>query len=253
MRRVASVKGHAGAGVRGRRRRATWLATVALLAAGCAKPYDPFRVPRDELRGRVRTIALAPLRVDPDVVEDPSAHAWIEGLATARLVAGGFAIVEPREVERLWREAAADVGTVFDPVSGQLDKTRFELVEDAVYRELATRHRVDAVLYLHVYNVDLYLTGATVRFCGREDAAYWPGGLGLLDRPTLVRAACLGVSLYDMDERLLYTIKSGIEPLETYVRQTRAVRPVTERLQNGVRLQRAVDDALGRLADASAK
>lgn len=232
-----------------------WLAAslLALLATGCPRPYDPFRVPRDELRGRIHTIALAPLRVDPELVEPAPVRVQIEGLATSRLTTGGFKIVEAQEMERLWREAAADVGTVFDPITGVADKARFDLVEDAVYRELASRHRVDAVLYLSVYPVDLYLTGTKVRFCGREDAVYWPGGLGLLDDPTLVRAACLGATLYDMDERVLYTIQSGIEPYETYVRQTRAARPRAERLQDGARLQRAVDDAIGKLAGMTSK
>jgi hypothetical protein len=56
-----------------------------------------------------------------------------------------------------------------------------------------------------------------------------------------------------MDEKVLYTIQSGIEPIETYVRQTRAVRPKAERLQDGVRLQRAVADAVGPLAEIPAK
>jgi hypothetical protein len=155
-------------------------------------------------------------------------------------------------MERLWREVAADVGAVFDPVTGQSDKARFELVEDAVYRELATRHRVDAVLYLSIYNVDVFLAGVMVTFCGRDDTVYWPHAGPLPDDPTLVRAACLGASLYDIEEHLLYTIQSGIEPLETYVQQTRVVRPMAERM-DGIHLQRAVDAALGRLAGTSKK
>jgi hypothetical protein len=251
MRHVPGVKQRTALG----RSTGAWLAAaaLALLATGCPRPYDPFRIPRAELRGRIHTIALAPLRVDPDVAEPAPVRAQIEGLATSRLSTGGFKIVEASEMERLWREAAADVGNVFDPLSGVPDKTRFDLVEEAVYRDLASRHRVDAVLYLSVYPVELYLTGTKVRFCGRQDSVYWPGGLGMMDDPTLVRAACLGATLYDMEEHVLYTIQSGIEAYETYVRQTRAARPRSERLQDGIRLQRAVDDAIGGLAGTTSK
>jgi hypothetical protein len=265
MRTVAGVKSHAatvgGAPGAARCRRATLpgaragLAAVglALLVSGCAKPYNPFRISRDELRGRIHIIALAPIRVDPDLVDAVPARERIERMATERLSAGGFTVVETKEMERLWREAATDVGDVFDPITGKGDEKRFKLVEDAVYRELGARYRVNAVLYLSVYDVDLFLTGRSVRFCGREDAAYWPGGLGLLEQATLVRAACLGATLYDMEEHVLYTIQSGIEPIETYARQSRAARPRSSRLQDDVRLQRAIDDAVGPLAGTGTK
>jgi len=227
---------------------------VVILLAGCAKPYDPFRVPRDQVTGRIRTIALAPIRVDPDLVDGVPARERIERLATERLSAGGFAVVQTAQMDRLWRDAVADVGNVYDPITGKGDEKRFGLVRDAVFRELATRSRVDAVLYLSVYDVALYLTGRNVRFCGRDDAAYWPGGrLGILEQATLVRAACLGATLFDMNEHVLYSIQSGIEPVETYARQTRAARPRAERLQDVLRLQRAVDDAVGPLAGAARK
>ena len=223
---------------------------LALLVSGCVKPYDPFRIPREELRRRIHTIALAPIRVDPDVGDPAPTRARVEVMASRRLTAGGFTVIPAKEMERLWREAAADVGDVFDPITGQVDKRRFDLVEEAVFRELAGRYRADAVLHLSVYGVDLFRTGAKVQFCGREDAVYWPGGLGLgiMEETTLVRAACLGVTLYDMDEHVLYTIQAGIEPFETYAHQTRAVRPTADRLQDEFRLQGAVDDAVGRLA-----
>ena len=223
---------------------------LALLVSGCVKPYDPFRIPREELRRRIHTIALAPIRVDPDVGDPAPTRARVEVMASRRLTAGGFTVIPAKEMERLWREAAADVGDVFDPITGQVDKRRFDLVEEAVFRELAGRYRADAVLHLSVYGVDLFRTGAKVQFCGREDAVYWPGGLalGIMEETTLVRAACLGVTLSDMDEHVLYTIQAGIEPFETYAHQTRAVRPTADRLQDEFRLQGAVDDAVGRLA-----
>ena len=45
-------------------------------------------------------------------------------------------------------------------------------------------------------------------------------------------------------------IRYGIETIETYFRQTRAVRPLTERLRDHARLVQAVDETLGALAKA---
>ena len=226
---------------------------LAMLGAGCARPYDPFRVPREQVRDRIRTIALAPLRVHADLGEPDPARPAIEAAVTERLVAGGFTIVGSDEMGRLWREVARAVGDVFDPITGVAEPKRYKAVEEAVYRELGARHRVDAVLYLQLEVVDVHLPGTTVRYCGVEDPVYWTGGSLLFDPPLLARAACLVVTLYDRDRRQLYAIQSGIEPFETYARQTRAVRPPATRLQDVERIRRAVDQVVGPLAGAPSR
>jgi hypothetical protein len=67
-----------------------------------------------------------------------------------------------------------------------------------------------------------------------------------------VHAACLTVKLYDMEERQLYGIRSGLETIETFARQTRAARPRAERLQDPERLGQAVEATVGPLADRAA-
>jgi hypothetical protein len=227
------------------------LAATLVLLAACAKPYDPFRVSRDEVRGRVRTIALAPIRLDVEVTDAQRTRDAIAELATARLVAAGFGVVAPTVMDGAWRQAVVDVGPVYDPISGTADKARLGLVEDAVYRELGATHHADAVLQLRVVVVDVHLAGKTMQFCGMEDTTYWPwtgGGGGITDHATLARGACLAAVLFDMERRPLYAIQSGIESFETYARQSHAARPRASRLQNAERLARAVDGAVGPLA-----
>jgi hypothetical protein len=238
--------------MRAGRSRGLWaFGGLAAAILACAKPYDPFRIPAAELRERVRTIALVPLRVSLDVADPALAREKIEPLVAARLAAGGFRVVGAQETERLWREAAAEVGDVFDPLSGEVDQELFDAVEDSVYHELRAEHGVDAVLWMRISAVELYLTGAKTTFCGTTDAVYWPGEtLGTFEGTTLVLAACLNTTLYDMEERELYSIRSGLETIETFARQTRAERPMGERLQDPARLKQAVDETLGPLADA---
>jgi hypothetical protein len=229
------------------------LAGALALLAACAKPYDPFRVPRDEVRGRVRTIALAPVRIDVEVADAQQTRDAIAELVTARLVAAGFQVVAATVMDAAWRQAVVDVGPIFDPITGTADKARFDLVEDAVYRELGATQHADAVLQLRVVVVDVPLAGKTMQFCGTEDVTYWPWtGGGITERATLARAACLAAILYDMEKRSLYAIQHGIEPLETYARQTHAARPRASRLQDAARLTRAVDGAVGPLAKTRA-
>ena len=50
-------------------------------------------------------------------------------------------------------------------------------------------------------------------------------------------------------ERELYGIRAGLETIETFAAQTRAVRPLEQRLRSPVRLRQAVEAAVGPLAD----
>jgi hypothetical protein len=197
-------------------------------------------------------IALAPVQALATVADREDARTKIEPLVTARLVAGGFEVVPSTEMEQRWRAAAADVGNVFDPVTGEIDQERHDAVEAAVYHELRTEREVDAVLWIGISTVELYQVGPTASFCGVEESTYWPGGVGVVSRlrpASLVLASCLSAQLYDMEERELYNIRSGLETVETFAWQTHAVRPLEERLRNASRIQQAVDATVGPLAD----
>jgi hypothetical protein len=245
----------AATGVHGARHRRAALGLAVLLAASaCATPYDPFRVPAPELRGRVRTIALAPIRVNADLVDPVTARERLEPLVAAKLAAAGFRIVASEELERLWRSAADDVGGVFDPVTGEADDERYQAVESAVHHELRAQHGVDAVLRMWIDTVELFLALSSVTFCGTTGDAYWPGGtLGTFETATLVRAACFHTVLVDLEERELYGIRAGLETIETYARQTRAERPLSARLADPAGLRDAVDATLGPLAGDAAE
>jgi len=233
---------------------------IVISSAACTTttPYDPFRIPDSELRERVQTIALAPLRVSPWLAEPAFARAQIETLAAARLVAGDFKVVPSAEMERLWRSIAADVGNLFDPESGEVDDEHWEAVEAAVYRDLQSEHGVDAILYLRIGSVDLHIPPPNPLYCGIQDSIYWPNrNLGFSEytkakrSPTLARALCLNVSLYDMEERMIYGMRSGLELIETFASQTKAKRPLEERLRDPERLERAIEAAIGPLAGAA--
>jgi hypothetical protein len=226
------------------------LAGLAMLVSACAKPYNPFKIPDAELRSRIRTIAIAPFRAQATVVNREYARAEIEPLVAERLRAGGFEVVPSAEMERLWQRAADEVGGLFDPVTGEVTHERFDAVQATVYRDLHTAHHADAILYISISAVDVYLTGSTVNYCGKEgDEVFWSGDrIGLTDRATVVYALCLNTDLRDMEQRSLYDIRYGIETIETYFMQTRAVRPLDERLRNRARLVQAVEATLGPLA-----
>lgn len=223
-------------------------ASLALLAA-CAKPYDPYRVPRKELHSRVHTIALTPLRIGPELLDPDATRREVEALVGEVLERGGFTVVPAEAFEGRWRAIAEAMGGIVDPISGKLDEPRFELIEQHVYRELLDRHGIDALLYLSLVPVAIDLPGAEFEFCGRRAQLYWPGSLARGKTATRAVASCLGAALYDTDEKLLYVMASGLEPIETYHDQRRAARPVEERLRDSELLPRAVREILRLLVE----
>jgi hypothetical protein len=237
-----------------RRRAVPWVTSLlaAVVVSACARTaYDPFKTPAAELRSRVRTIALAPLVASAAFVDNPAARARLEPIVSEQLRTGGFAIVPSEEMEALWRRAAEDLGGIYDPITGEAKKETFEAVKSTVFRELAGQRSVDAVLYLVISPVPLSLPGPNVTYCGTEtaDPLYWPtSGEPLRESATLALVLCLSAVLYDIEGRELYGIRHGLETVETYAVQTRAVRPLAERLQNEVRLLEAVKATVGPLA-----
>ncbi len=227
---------------------------VASMLSACVRPpppYDPFKTPAGTVRERVQTIALAPLIVGARIADRETARAEIEPAVTGRLQAGGFIVLPSDEMEKYWRRAAADVGPVYDPITGVVDQTRFDTVQAAVFRELGKDHQVDAVLYVYISAVTVDLPAVTMSYCGTTASIYWPADAPPLTEPTTVAVVlCFNTVLYDLEGRELYSIRQGLEPIETYAAQTRAVRPLAERLREHVLITKAVEETVGPLADA---
>lgn len=225
---------------------------MAVVVSGCATPYDPFKVPVAQVRETVDTVAIRPLHVGSGVDADVE---WlrerIEPRAASILRDAGYSVVPPEEWERRWLEAATQVGEIWDPDTGVVDEERFDVVRSVVLHDLAADAGVDAVVQLRIYVVELENPITRPVFCGHQDWVYWPGsGLSLLSRVTLAYAACLDVRIDSMDSRKLYSIRSGLEVLDTYARQTHARRPTEERLRDSERLDEALSTILEGFAEA---
>ena len=228
---------------------------------GCASlPERPSSL---ELRltGAVDTVAIASVGAAADALSDAEAQAKFGGRAIERLEAAGIRVVRAEPFDRLWQRYADDVEGVYDVSTGAVDPVRFEIVRDAVYRELVEAEDVDAVLVLRVVIVDTPgvdrrpgKTGLAPRVCGRKVEIYWPGGFSgqYGEPPSLVRSACLSAELFGSGGNTIFSRLSLLESIETYDRQSRAVRPGSERLTNGRVLDAAVASVLRPLIEANA-
>jgi hypothetical protein len=188
----------------------------------------------------------------------PHACESFEPDVTDRLEKAGFKVVPSEIWTADWKRTAAEAGGLYDPTTGEADQGRVRLVHAQVRRELAREYLVDAVLNLTVEIVDLNLTTGTPIFCGTRDRVFFPMARRqsrVLDHRGVLaaRAACLSVSLRDIQDRELYAARFGIEAWQTYARQTRATRPRALRLRNIERIQEAIRETVGPLAKNAAR
>jgi hypothetical protein len=155
----------------------------ALVSGGCVTtpPYDPFKVPREEIYSKIKTIALAPVGI-PGNIQDPDAvKAKFEALIEAKLREAGFTIVPSRETAGIWDRMNKQLGGMFDPVTGKRDETKFKSVREHFLREVETKFKADAVLHPNIRTVMARFAGGQANWDGvSESLSPTEGFMGML-------------------------------------------------------------------------
>ena len=219
----------------------------ALAGLGCATP-DPFKIPAEQLRAKVDTVALLPLRISPDLVEEERVRSLIEPRAIAMLREGGFAVVPPEEWDQRWQGIAHEAGEIWNPRTGERNDERYGAVRSELLQKLAAERGVDAIVYLSLFRQPVEGSARSPLLCDVARDVYWPDDLGITTRVTLAHGACLQVEVYDLQMQELYQIWRGLEFVDTYALQTHASKPLDQRLRDAALLEEALTITLGPLA-----
>lgn len=229
------------------RRIAVAASCSALAGLACATP-DPFKIPAEQLRAQVDTVALLPLRISSDLAEEERLRPLIEPRALAMLRDGGFTVVPPDAWDQGWQSLAHESGEIWNPVTGERNDERFEAVQSELLRKLAAERGVDAIVHLNLFRQPVEGSGPSPLLCDVPRDVYWPDDLGITTRVTLAYGVCLQVEVYDMKMQELYRIWRGLEFVDTYALQTHASKPLDQRLSDPALLEEALTLTLGPLA-----
>jgi hypothetical protein len=184
---------------------------IILVVAGCAvvpPPPDPYRVPRGELKEKVKKVALVPVYFSWEVNDPGGAKARIEALVTGKLEHAGFSVLPSTIYDGLWRPMVVDMGGIYDRMTGRRDAAKAKLVREHTLRELRRRDGCDAVLYLSVVDV--------IAAMG-DGRATWDGVFEIFESRGFhgkVRALSLAVTLTDTDGVELYSQRGGLQTVE---------------------------------------
>jgi hypothetical protein len=219
------------------RKDAYWVVALCagsmFVGGACVTPYDPYKIPADELRKRVDTVAISPLDVDVELDDVARVRQLIEPRVVEMLRQGGFEVVPPEEWDPRWLAVAHEVGPIFDPVTGRRDDARYQAARSALYHDLALERGVDAIVYLDLHLERVDAEPPSTYLCATPLTIYWPGiALPPLVRSTIAYGACLQLTVIDLESRELYGIRHGIEFEEAYAKQTHARRPLDQRLRD---------------------
>ena len=195
-----------------------WLVTgVVLSACATATPHEPFKVERDEIFARVKTIAIMPVAVPGNLDREAEIARRYESLIAERLARLDFTVLPSSEYIAIWNPMVAKVGGFFDPVTGEIDRKEYRAVRNLAMREMVDRHGVDAFLRPRIEVVRANWANNEASWHGVTEAATGEEGF-LADffaagASGHMTALSLAVVIANANDDIYYTNYGGIQLL----------------------------------------
>lgn len=142
----------------------------------------------------------------------------IEQEMVKRLQEAGFKVVPPDELRVSRETAAAAVGNMFDPVTGEPDELKLEQYQQAIWKDYRSRHQVDGYVMSALVNRSATESQGSSEWDGATDSTTGLGALasfmsGSKRQMAVVPALSVGVWLTDTDMNMQYLAAGGLHLL----------------------------------------
>jgi hypothetical protein len=229
----------------------TYLA-LALTASGCAAttPYNPFKIPPEDIKAKVKVVALAPINFPTDIDDPEPVKAKFESLVTAKLQEGGFTVVSSAEYGAIWKQMTEQLGGFFDPMTGKRDEQKYKTVREHTLREVGSKTKADALLDFAVVGVKTNFAANRASWHGTTEYLVQGGALTAFligSSSGTVGALSLFVALSDINGVNMYTNAGGIQVLSKLSGRNFVTVPRHELFADEERNRQAVNIALNPL------
>ena len=235
-----------------RRRMSIATGIVVVVVAACAAtvpPYNPFKIPRTDIEGRIRTVVIVPfvtIQIDsPDAVTTS-----FEALIATKLRNAGYTVVPSAAYEAVWERAKQQIGGYFDPVTGRRDEAKFKAVRTHALREIADTEKVDATVGCIIRPVTAAFAAGTAYWHGVSEpiatGGFW-SRVGTGDSHGTAPALSLVIVMEGIDGQELFVNAGGIQLLQTVEYGKFVDVPKAQLLSDAARNATAVDIALAPL------
>ena len=218
-------------------------------------PASALRVPRQELLGRYRTLAIGPLAIHDAPRSDEIQQRYHELLA-AKLRQLGFAVAGDNEYADLWTAEAAAAKGYYDPFTGNLDRAKLQASRQRVFALLHDKYPIDAVILPSVAGREAPFSSGKAHWDGvSEPVTTKKHGLGaLLDRDSdylgYIDAISLELRIADGDDTTLFEDSGGIQVIEQVAGGRQIAVPQAELFADAAKNAQAVEAAFRELASA---
>ncbi|MBS0579169.1 MAG: hypothetical protein JSR36_07895 [Proteobacteria bacterium] len=202
-----------------------WLLALGGLIAASAlayygQPYYEFGTPRAQILSTVQTIGVMPLSVPDDLPDQEAVTARYEAEIVRRLQSAGFTVVAPAVMREIQQQIRTTLGGMYDPITGQPLKEKFDAFNEFSTNEYLAAHKVDAILRPLIRVRPARFAGNTAQWDGASDSSSGRSSMGnfmsALAGAQLsghVRALSFVVRLSDAGGKVLYTAAGGIQLL----------------------------------------
>lgn len=179
-----------------------------------------FQRPRTDVLGSIKVVGVMPVdgQLGTSTPGVDEALTRIEQGVVARLQEAGFKVVPPDELRASRETAAAAVGTLYDPITGEADKLKLEQYQQLIWKDYRSRHQVDGfVMSALVPSSATENQGSSV-WDGVTDSTTGQGALasflsGSKRQMAVVPALSLAVWLTDTDLNMQYLASGGLHLL----------------------------------------
>lgn len=237
------------------KRRLLWMPGLAimLIVAACATtpPYNPFKISKEDLYAKIKTIAILSVVVPGDLPNPPAIRAKFDPLIEAKLREAGFSVVPSRETEEVFERMTKQLGGIFDPVTGERDETKAKALRDHARKELSAKFKVDAVFFARIRPISAGFQGGSATWNGTSESIAMTGGFLDIMAANNKRGTTTALSLLVGIERIeggdAYLNMGGIQLLNKLSRGGFARVPGNQLFVDDKRNAEAVAIALGPL------
>ncbi|MBM3303376.1 MAG: hypothetical protein FJY85_25945, partial [Deltaproteobacteria bacterium] len=147
---------------------------VVMISMGCAprraaEPYNPFKIDAVQFHSRVKTIALAPIRLPEGMPEAEAIKSQFEASIEKELRQAGYHVIPSRTYKEVEERKAREAGGYYDIKTGAPDEEKYKSVQQQVRKELHITHQAEGFLYSAVRIVPVRFMGGTVFWHGTQE------------------------------------------------------------------------------------
>lgn len=222
---------------------------LAFVLGGCATipTYNPFQIPQSEFHLKIKSVAMSPLVIPKWVGSSAAVKSKMEDRIKAQLEGAGFKIIPPEKFQEIWDRLLDQMGGVFDPLTGEIDKEKLETIRSYARREVSLKYGVDAFLHPRIELVGAKVDGFSAFWDGTTDSIIFKEWYGAYHDVT--EALSLSIIIEDTNGVDLYINRGGIQVAFKIYNGRFVPVPTSELLANEERNIEAVYIALKALVE----